>query len=837
MAAEGDQEWLMASEEEEEELGEFVCIVRDCACYWHSFGSPRTPRVAPGRDYHCMPAGANHSPTWSLLVGVMQGAVLRLKRLRVALSGRILGRSDDALESFHDIDMPTGCWFSTSAALAPDGRSLCVLHQAYNEKPRALQLTLQPHTNTEEPATSIPLELHLPEIEAASCSMPISAGHHLWALSAIEKDPNFSLLMRRLVPGDGWQQVGHTITRPYVHDQFSPWGSWFLQGYAVLPDAALILVSFNQDGLFFTFAPDSGDWTLVPMDATRSPDYVPILGRGVYIEQDKAVYMIRNNTIYAYNLTCYQDDQGRQQLGQLDPPITIDSVCPFNSCQGYGFLTRLDHDRLMCSVWISLGSAPPCHCGNLHAMPLPQGGIQVLHSSFRRVDMVPNPRQQEFCFLLEYEDKDSPVLLQHHEGQEDLTSSQDIDHPSKMLDCCRQYFTPENDLRMCFLCGGDGHIARECSLPPQQRSSAMPPWGPTHSMLDDPASVQRQVSFSSRPAVPLKPATTTIKNNLFIICQIGSQPVIYPTGVMDESLLLEGDNGVPLEPRYSADDGDDNWHFIHSGSKIHAVSCIRDFMLEFNLNKDRTTIKLPVRWPSADPFVMVIRVGGETIALTDSLEVFHQKVSTDGGSTTWLPCKTDQLHVLRRKVVISGYVQVTDHSFLLWDAVTGSCLLFDLGAKQWRVVMPWAAFNDRLPRAFPDCFLNGRCVFVDGFIYTCRDGGLAAYQLLHKDHSIYLSQPIFLPFSWLVDCVGDEYDVCLDYAGKDVDSGAILFYVVQGGYSPPKHDVQITIVQVKTKRTPSNGMKPVRAEPVDRITRSFREREPFHTRCCFAVSF
>jgi hypothetical protein len=33
----------------------------------------------------------------------MEGAVLRLKRLRVARSGRILGRSDDALEFFHDI--------------------------------------------------------------------------------------------------------------------------------------------------------------------------------------------------------------------------------------------------------------------------------------------------------------------------------------------------------------------------------------------------------------------------------------------------------------------------------------------------------------------------------------------------------------------------------------------------------------------------------------------------------------------------------------------------------------------------------------------------------------
>jgi hypothetical protein len=311
----------------------------------------------------------------------------------------------------------------------------------------------------------------------------------------------------------------------------------------------------------------------------------------------------------------------------------------------------------------------------------------------------------------------------------------------------------------------------------------MPPLGPIDSMPVDPVPMERQVSFLSRLVAPLKPATTTIKKYLFIICDIGSQPVIYPTGVMDESLLLEGGalggggDVRPLEPCYSADDGDGYWHFIQMGSKIHAVSSIRDCMLEFNLIP-RMTIKRPLRRPSADPFIMVIRVGEETIALTDTLQVFHQKVFSYG-STTWLRCKTDQSHVLCRKVSISGYVVVTDHSFVVWDDVTCSCLLFDLGAKQWRVVMPWAAFDDDLPRTSPrGCILNGRCVFVDGFIYSCRDGGLAAYELLHKDRSVYLSKPIFLPFSWLPDCVGE--DVCLDYAGKVLDSGAILFYVVQG---------------------------------------------------------
>jgi hypothetical protein len=87
----------------------------------------------------------------------------------------------------------------------------------------------------------------------------------------------------------------------------------------------------------------------------------------------------------------------------------------------------------------------------------------------------------------------------------------------------------------------------------------------------DPASMQRQVSFSSCNVAPLNPATANIKKRLFIVCKIGSQPVIYPTGVMDESLLLEQPSAMPLEPCYAPDGGDDYWHFIHSGSKIHAV--------------------------------------------------------------------------------------------------------------------------------------------------------------------------------------------------------------------------------------------------------------------------
>ncbi|VAH52419.1 unnamed protein product [Triticum turgidum subsp. durum] len=843
------EEWKLARESE--------CRLRNCECRWRCLCSPRIPRVAPGMDYSSTPAGAGGGadrPAWSLLVGLKDGAVLRLKRLRVARSGRILGRSDDALEAFHDIKTPTGRRFNASAALAPDGRSLCVLRQeddGAGEQPHALHLTLQqPETDTSPEHLPLP-----PEIQAGrsrNC-MPISAAGHIFALCPIvEYGVKFSLLMRPLHPlpegggGGQWEQVGQD---KHDKDSYRWLGGGFLQGYAVLP-GPLILVSLKQDRGFFTVAPGSGsrDWTPVLTDETRPRrDYAPIVGRGVYMEQDNAIYMLRGNTIYAYKLSYIHqdqgDDQGRGRL-RLDPPITIDSVCPYSSGHGCGFLTRLD-GRLMCSVWISLAprqQLEDCRCDNLHAIVTTfnlqdpaQGGIEVLHSSFRQVDMEPNranPEDQEFCFLQEYEDKDCPVLLQHQQGQEkDLTSCsqlQHVDQPSKMLDCCS----------LCFSCGTKGHVARDCSLPPQQPLPAMP-----HRTLVGRASMQHRVPFERRPVA----TTTSINKDLFIICQAGSQLVIYHTGVLDETSLLQGggDDGKPLQPScyvatYVRDD--DYWHFfLHSGSKIRAISREKDGMLEFSLNKDRTmaTDRLPVRrLPSADTFVLFITVCGETIALTDTLKVFHQP-RFSYGSSTWLLCKTDQSHVLHRKVMISGYVAVNDDSFIVCDALTGSCLLFDLGAKQWRVVMPWAAFAEDLPRTSPTkCPLNGRCVSVDGFIYTCRDGGLAAYRLLDKDHSVYLSEPILLPFSWLVDdCVGE--DMCLDYAGKDVDSGAILFYVVQlqSGYRPPRHDVQITIVQVKTKATTSSKKRePVRVAPVDCVTRFIHHEEAVvDARCCFAL--
>uniref|UniRef100_A0ACD5YZ06 Uncharacterized protein n=1 Tax=Avena sativa TaxID=4498 RepID=A0ACD5YZ06_AVESA len=417
------------------------CCFRHCVCCWEYF--PRIHRIAPGKDYVCIPAAdaADHSPAWSLLIGVTDGASsLRVSRLRVARSGRILGRPDDALELFHKIvlEKPPGYTFEAGAALAPDGRSLCVLGKDAHEQ----QLSLLLDTDNKE--------LPLPEIEGTSPCIPISAHDKIWALSATLLDDDidsFSVVARRLVLEPGgcgkrWEHAGDPFTSQHIFSSFPHWRGSFLQGYAVLPDTNLILVSFEQHGLFLTFAPCSGRWTpvLTDTDETRSQDYLPIFGRGIFVEQHQAVCMLHDNTIYAYKLTYQQDDQ-KPRLLKLDPPVEIDFVCPFIPEKGYGFLTHL-HDRLMCSVWISLAWGDPCPCRNLHAIvttfhlnDLAQGGITVLHSAHRWLDMVPNPPDQKFCFLQEFKDEGSLVLLQHEEEQED--SSKHVNETSKKLSCCR----------------------------------------------------------------------------------------------------------------------------------------------------------------------------------------------------------------------------------------------------------------------------------------------------------------------------------------------------------------------------------------------------------------
>lgn len=237
---------------------------KECTLYKVRPWSPPIPQVVPGRDFIGIPANADEGPGWSVLVGVMSASTLRLHRFRVARSGRISGRSDGALQIFHDLGKPPGCSWSADAALAPDGRSLCLIEQAENEPTQALQLQLQTDQGETEEA--------LPPLDPSSVRgrcMPISADGHLWAVSAFScSATSFRLVLQRLViqkeEGEDatrwsrsrsrWEQVG----APYVHPSLPArrWAGGFLQGYAVLPGrgadgGTLILLSLDN-ALFFT---------------------------------------------------------------------------------------------------------------------------------------------------------------------------------------------------------------------------------------------------------------------------------------------------------------------------------------------------------------------------------------------------------------------------------------------------------------------------------------------------------------------------------------------------------------------------------------------------------
>jgi hypothetical protein len=119
------------------------------------------------------------------------------------------------------------------------------------------------------------------------------------------------------------------------------------------------------------------------------------------------------------------------------------------------------------------------------------------------------------------------------------------------------------------------------------------------------------------------------------------------------------------------------------------------------------------------------------------------------------------------------------------DRKTECCFLFDLDKDTWSIVRAYSDISSSLPIVQPtewsaSRFLRGRSALAEGFIYTCADGGLRAYEIIKVQDSYCLSEGIFLKFPWLKYWGSDR--MCLDYVGQDTASGAIMFCVVQGDH-------------------------------------------------------
>ncbi|VAH18033.1 unnamed protein product [Triticum turgidum subsp. durum] len=791
-----------------------ACTLYRCVCCWRRLCSPRIPRVAPGRDYVCIPAGADDSPAWSLLVGflsasipmISEDSVLGLHRFRVARSGRILGRSEDALDTLCTVETTKGCSgiASATAALTPDGRSLCLFSEHLDPgknsaTPRAQQLRL-----AHEAATMSELP-RLPQDTCTHCR-PVSAAGHLWAPYVyLEYVGKCVLGMQRFrKDADRWEQAGDTFPFHYKSQMTKLWNGDFLQGCAVLPDDTILVSLRPAQGVFLTFNCSDCTWTVVTTSENTQTVYVPILGPGVYIQgdddtdDDGAVYFLRDNRVYAYKLRYYQDQEDQRRKLKLEPPTIVDSVCPFYD-EGYGFLTHLG-GRLMCSVWISVERH--CSCDHLHAIistfrvrptSARQKGIDILHSTCRRLDVLSvGLPTHEFCFLQEYEDQNAmpPAMLEY-------PTSSPVIESSKMLDCCSNFLSVK-----------PGHY--EFEEPPED------------------------------PAVQ-------INKDLYIICEAQFQTIVYVAKIENgrvgshdklltqkHALVLSYDTDDHYLVRYRSPP----WHLVFSSrsSNAYVVSNTQDGIDAYGPTEESKLFPC-TEPPAPDPFSMVLEVGNRIVALSETLGVSYH----DGSK--WVRCRhlADEYLALNGKVDLSGYAVLGDNSFVVSEAGTGSILMFDLRSERWSIVR----------HASASCgaqVLNGRSVFVDGFIYTCTMGGILAYELVdQQDDGKELGEPVLLQFSWqLSERRGwDAERMCLDCADKDKIPDAIVFCVVQGEYGCSKnlpgslsrsHDVHITTVQVKTERTHRRKRRPERIDHVD-ISTCFIEHDAalVWTKRCFAV--
>ncbi|KAK3128959.1 hypothetical protein QOZ80_6BG0468960 [Eleusine coracana subsp. coracana] len=311
---------------------------QQCFCSWRRHCSPGIPSVAPGSDYACLPAGAANGAAWSLIVGFISSSssspgtkdsIVRLHRFRVTQSGRILGRSDDALEVLDDVDTKS-------------------------------------HEDASSSSTHIGTATAMPGSDGRSLYSRYFAAGHLWAPCFSKHFGPPRLLMKRLDEDTGkWEDVGAIMNLQLRKEE--RWAGRFLHGYAVLNDRT-ILLSLQQSGLFVVFDCSTGAWAgVVTTENSRfqgDNHYLLIRERGVYVEEDDTIYFLAGTTLYAYKLC--QDQDGRYRMA---PPIQVECLCPPDyevGCYIYGFVTHLGN-RIMCSV-IWVGVKLRCSCDANHVL-------------------------------------------------------------------------------------------------------------------------------------------------------------------------------------------------------------------------------------------------------------------------------------------------------------------------------------------------------------------------------------------------------------------------------------------------------------------------------------
>uniref|UniRef100_A0A8I7B173 Uncharacterized protein n=1 Tax=Hordeum vulgare subsp. vulgare TaxID=112509 RepID=A0A8I7B173_HORVV len=356
-------------------------------------------------DYRHIPDpndGVDDRAQWSVLVGCTCADQhlynLRLHRFRVTSSGRVTGHSNDLLEPFftvHPEDKDNTVYAEATAALAPGGRRLDVICTHYppphlvcpdklDMPPKAVAVDLVNKSTS--------LLAPLPFLDGSHYA--VSAHGELWAPAVLtersEEMSSWRLIVHRLDEGgNGWDEVAshHSPGRMKPVNQYI--FTW-LPGYAVIDDK-FILLSL-ADGTFFCFNCSTGSLTRV-RTTDKASKYECIYGMAVHVQEDGAIYFIGGTTLFAYKYSPEEED------APLEPPVMVDMLWPYYN-EGCGYIVQLV-GRMLCAVWINMYKA--CGCAARHAMITtfrissvaksdgegsPVYGVEVLHSTCRRVDMV-----------------------------------------------------------------------------------------------------------------------------------------------------------------------------------------------------------------------------------------------------------------------------------------------------------------------------------------------------------------------------------------------------------------------------------------------------------------
>jgi hypothetical protein len=218
---------------------------------------------------------------------------------------------------------------------------------------------------------------------------------------------------------------------------------------------------------------------------------------------------------------------------------------------------------------------------------------------------------------------------------------------------------------------------------------------------------------------------------------------------------------------------------VRSLTNIYAVSYKPDDICEFELSRPSSNL-LKTSRPAGVCFAVVLHVGHHIVAVTHSLEVYLFVPPTSrfcAPTDCWKHHKTSRPdHFLNRSFDLSGYVVLGADTFIVSDNKTCRCFLLNLNVREWEDVLPdvesrTLLFHD--PLIYGRQRLNGRSIYFAGYIYSCTNWGLVAYDF----HDGLLHNEISLPFSWRKTTWEGE-SMCLDFVGAE--QGAVVFCVVQG---------------------------------------------------------